>query len=750
MRCDFFLHVIRSAHLFSVLSIAALLLIACSMRLSAAQEGIPSPVVPDGFGVNIHLTHFPTAELQKFKDAGFGFVRMDLGWNGIEKTKGVYDFSAFDTLLADLDKADARAILIFDYSNDLYDGGLSPYTDAGRAAFAAYAAAAAKHFANRGVIWEIYNEPNIGFWRPKPSVDAYISLVKATVAAVRKADPNATIMAGATSAFPMDYISALFASGAMSNVNALSVHPYRGSSPETAALDFARVRAVIARFTPPGKAPLPIVCSEWGYSTATNGVSEQKQAEYVLREYLANLAAGVNLTIYYDWKNDGPDPANNEHRFGVQQQDLTPKPAFLAVQGLVQALRGYTFRHRLAAASPTDYELLFEGPKDVALVDWSTDPAADPAKQLPAVTKVAPGDPRYVTLKHAAAIRFTPDVRVAITKDDVAATVQVANPDNAPATVLLSNLANTKKLALRPGETKTAFTQLAVGADGPSTQPIDLKITWNGDPLTVISPLDVERTSLLDVTVAPIGNDLSVTLNNPLSSAFKGKVTLTTGPNEKGIAHSVSIASAAEATVAFPGATATQSKLEAVDDSGLIWARQTTSAFIPVAGWSPLAPPSDQYHVVPYVENSPTPAKSIEVVPSPPGGPGGNSLAVSYDTGPGWLYSTVTPIATDPIPADVSAIAIWIYGDATGASLRNRFVDSTGQTFQVDGTNMSWNGWKEVTFPLDGTGASHWGGANDGVLHGPLLWQALVLIDGSKLPAHAGQILLAAPSYALK
>ncbi len=47
--------------------------------------------------------------------------------------------------------------------------------------------------------------------------------------------------------------------------------------------------------------------------------------------YLVNLLSGVDLTIDYDWKDDGPDPANSEHRFGIVRQDLSPKPAYTAV-----------------------------------------------------------------------------------------------------------------------------------------------------------------------------------------------------------------------------------------------------------------------------------------------------------------------------------------------------------------------------------------------------------------------------------
>jgi hypothetical protein len=53
--------------------------------------------------------------------AGLKFVRMDLGWSGIERKQGAYDWSAFDELMANLERRGLRALFILDYSNRLYE-----------------------------------------------------------------------------------------------------------------------------------------------------------------------------------------------------------------------------------------------------------------------------------------------------------------------------------------------------------------------------------------------------------------------------------------------------------------------------------------------------------------------------------------------------------------------------------------------------------------------------------------------------
>ena len=52
--------------------------------------------------------------------AAYRLARMDFGWAGIEKQQGVYDFSAYDGLLATMEQHKIRPYWILDYGNPLY------------------------------------------------------------------------------------------------------------------------------------------------------------------------------------------------------------------------------------------------------------------------------------------------------------------------------------------------------------------------------------------------------------------------------------------------------------------------------------------------------------------------------------------------------------------------------------------------------------------------------------------------------
>ena len=357
----------------------------------ADTPGFPDLVLPEGAGVNIHFTRGHERDLDMIAAAGFKFIRMDFSWGGTERKQSTYNWADYDELTSNLEKRGLRAIYNLDYSNSLYEEAVisknpingrerkdvaSPQHPGSVAAFARWSAEAARHFAGRRIIWEIWNEPNITFWKPKPDVGQYTTLALATVKAVRDADPGATIIGPATSEVPLKFLDEFFSSGILANLDAVSVHPYRPyrKGPETAVEDYRKLRELIEQHAPtPAKRALPIISGEWGYSTFANkGVSLETQAAFLVRQQLSNLVAGIPISIWYDWKDDGTDPAEREHNFGTVTHDLKPKPAYLAFQILARELSGYRIESRLKTLSDQDYLLLFGKDKERKLAAWTT------------------------------------------------------------------------------------------------------------------------------------------------------------------------------------------------------------------------------------------------------------------------------------------------------------------------------------------------------------------------------------------
>jgi polysaccharide biosynthesis protein PslG len=143
-------------------------------------------------------------------------------WGAIEKTCGTYDFSAYDTLLSEMQAAGVRPYWILDYSNPCYGPDHGCDTDPCITAYGRLAAAAAAHFKGNGIIWESTNEPN-GMGAENATNIA--ELCAAAGEAFRAA--GEFFVGPAVAGMDFGYLNASFAAGLLGSVSGVSVHPYR-------------------------------------------------------------------------------------------------------------------------------------------------------------------------------------------------------------------------------------------------------------------------------------------------------------------------------------------------------------------------------------------------------------------------------------------------------------------------------------------------------------------------------------------
>jgi hypothetical protein len=514
---------------------------------------LPALAVPSGAGVNIHFTDPRPGEMKMLSQA-FRWVRMDFDWGGTERARGQYDFSAYDRLFKALDEHKIRPLFILDYGNALYDGGLSPHTDEGRAAMARWAAAAVTHFKGRGVLWEMWNEPNIGFWKPTPNVDDYILLARAVAKSIRAAAPGECHFGAATSQVDLKFLEACFKAGLLEQWDAVSVHPYRQNDPETASGEFRALRMLIESYKPRGR-EIPILSGECGYSTAWDKFSPERQGKYLPRQWMTNLMNDVPLSIWYDWHDDGLDPKEPEHHFGTVEHEFTqggdpykPKPSFLAARAFSQTFNGLDFNKRLALASPDDYIVLFAKNGSVKIAAWTTSATAHsitiPA--APGVFRVRDHLGRVQPQQRAEKAGLT------IAISDAPLYLEPVAPN-----ALLAQLAAWKRLP--PEIMVKAPMPMPAAKSSPSSA-----ITWIGrdaPPATrrevflgALQTTDVVVTNPLTIAISPApDNQMTVNLQNPSGDAFAGALSTPGGASTGGASKSVVFARGeTEKTVSLP------------------------------------------------------------------------------------------------------------------------------------------------------------------------------------------------------
>ncbi len=368
-----------------LLIILAILFSTLPTGLASAASPPPTlpgePTVPDSLGVNIHFTHPVPGEIEMLAASGVKWVRMDLIWQNTEMERGKYDFSAYDHLIKHLEAHGLNALFILDDGNPLDDGGKPPFTEAGRQAFAKWASAAALHFKGRGIIWELWNEPNIKiFWPPRSNVQDYIRLAENVGLAFQAKAPGEILIGPAISKVNEKFLRECLKGGLLRYFSAVSVHPYRlRRMPETVIKDYKEIKNWIRKYSPEGK-HVALLSGEWGYPSVSGKLDETKQAQFLARMWLTNLAEGIPLSIWYDWRDDGLEPKNNEHHFGLVKHvyrektnpPFEPKPAYWTAQNLSKTLGGFRFSRRIKNKKAGDWILEFQNGSEHRWAAWTT------------------------------------------------------------------------------------------------------------------------------------------------------------------------------------------------------------------------------------------------------------------------------------------------------------------------------------------------------------------------------------------
>lgn len=736
--------------------------------ISATPRGVPEPIAPLPFGVNIHFKRAPRHELYMLAEGGFRFIRMDFFWEHIEKQRGVYDFSDYDVLVRDMTERGIRILFILDYGNPLYDNGMAPYTDEGRAAFARFASAAAKRYAGKGILWEIWNEPNISFWRPKPNVEDYAKMTMVVIDAVRKADPNAFIVGPASSGFPWDFMETLGQRGVLAKLDAVTVHPYRQQIPETAEQDYRPLRLLLDRYSP--RKHLPILSGEWGYSDVWRGMDMQKQGRYLPRQWLSNLASDVFLSIWYDWKNDGTDPKEPEHHFGTVTHDLRPKPAYVSAKTLTSTLGGYRYLRRIALPNPGDYLLLFRKGEDLALAAWTTGDPHPVTLNLPRgsvrivemtgktrniAVSDAPfvldlsGNPQYVlipthidlqTVGAWSPVRQVITVRAGATQN---VPVNVANPSSRALSFTLrvrkgNAILGQTRARLQAGQQRVI--NVPVKIDERSEEYIRATVEWVGEkasPLQTATVWLCLSNALKVDLLPPSGRRILAVVQNPSGEALSAALQVEAGGQKSSAPIQIARGEReARVVVEMPQKLPSNMRMSAhlVDNKGTVLARAEGKRWVvldavrPNLGWRAWVDGDAN------VEGK----AEVHLAEAPEPAPSGTRSAIrlDYRFAKGWRFAcTNLPQEAVAIEGKPKAVGMWVYGDGSGNMLRCRITDSTGQTFQPNYGPITWKGWRFVTMRLDGGFPGFWGGANDGVVHYPIRWEAVVLVDSNQQSA---------------
>ncbi len=351
--------------------------------------------LPDSSPFGIHKR-----DLEPWPAIGAKWDRLwDTGdtWNRMQPQPGPIDFETLDRKAAAARRLGVKVLYVFAYTPTWasshpewphYTGRGATAPPKSLAPWERFVFETARRY--RGAIdhFEVWNEPNGGFF--KGTVEDYVALLRSAYCAVKRANPDATVIGVSGTGGYLPWMERVFHLGGLKFMDAVSVHTYTSpSSPEEANLPgrLAATRALIAKYG--GRQPLwntevgywvpdrsgvePLTPAEiaakapadiapnWKASWPYRPVDEYAAAAMLARHYLLNMAAGVRHVFWYSWVS---------HAFPMFTASGAARMHTLAFAGAAARLSDATYVGRVDLGAKDVFILLFEKPEGAMAALW--------------------------------------------------------------------------------------------------------------------------------------------------------------------------------------------------------------------------------------------------------------------------------------------------------------------------------------------------------------------------------------------
>ena len=375
-----------------------------NFKMNLPPAPFPTALLPESpFGINTAFepdTPNLEARIEAMQAAGIKWGRQDFTWKRIERRPGEYDWEPYDRLVA---RCRERGLLLF---GDLVSAPAfhDPRTSAGVQAYCAFARAAVQRYRDRIDHWQIWNEPNGGYWHGTP--EEYARLLAAAGQAIHETNPQAKVL-GLNMAFcDVRWAEKILRLVPYDCFDIVCFHPYRPpSAPEdrfdwweldqyvkswhkqdlTAEYPLVRMNYleqtdalidVMKQFGPPKPIWITEIC--WNTHIHPYGTSELRQASLAVRFYLLSLASRkIEKVFWWTLADTGARQFDQADMVGLLRQDLSPKYSYAAYAWMTRLLEGKRWV-RNDAFGPDIYAAVFTDAMkgEDLIVAWTPKPVA--------------------------------------------------------------------------------------------------------------------------------------------------------------------------------------------------------------------------------------------------------------------------------------------------------------------------------------------------------------------------------------
>ncbi len=338
------------------------------------------------FGVCGHPQRYPIADQEREALAaalcGAKVLREDVLWEYMERNPGQWSFDRFDRVVDIFGKQGIEIAPIYSYSPKWASATditppeeLTQYLQEKKRTgkplpdfkhWENFIRTFANRYGNRIRYYEVWNEPDLPTFAYF-SEESYAELLKIAYRETKKARPDAVVLSGGLAGLMRNgkYIEKLIPLiNGYFDVFAFHGHgTYDGYVPTIIRL--AEIRGRLGDHAP------------W-YSNETAissmSVGEMKQAETLFKKLIFAWTMGSVGYNWYDLRNDGFNPKDNEHHFGMITQDFQPKLVYAAYANLANHLQNAKYMRPLIQKDTSEAYLFAAANGDYVIPNWSSSP----------------------------------------------------------------------------------------------------------------------------------------------------------------------------------------------------------------------------------------------------------------------------------------------------------------------------------------------------------------------------------------
>lgn len=319
-------------------------------------------------------------------NCGARIIRTDTTWPLVEKEQGRWEWQRLDGVIEDYAKhgIEIQALLFEtprwavadpERANQGWDvfSRSAPQLEQWKG----YVRALAQRYNGRIRFWEVWNEPDIGFW--KGTVEEYIGIQRAAYEVLKEVNPENIVMSGgfASSERNPEFVKKAVQTN-WDTIDMLAWHRHGTFEPFKRELDGFLTE--LRNYRSPAK---PVFFNETAMYSP--GGEEKTQAYALFHKIIYAWAWGAKGYIWYDLRNDGFQADYHEHQYGLITHDFYPKAAYPAFNTLALHLEGRKYLGRLELGGAIHAYVFGDG-KSVLVAHWD-EPNSGQARHLLLKTK---------------------------------------------------------------------------------------------------------------------------------------------------------------------------------------------------------------------------------------------------------------------------------------------------------------------------------------------------------------------------